>query len=310
VEELETEYLANPFLEKEALAIFFGDGGVGKSYVGLGLALALGHGGDFLGYSMWGGIRTLYLDYERNKKTFDQRLKRLRQPLGITHEEVCKYIFYKNMANAPVHARIKDLKAIIKRDGIELLIVDSALGASGGKPEDPDCTRQLCQALKSLKITCLLIAHITKSGDQLKPFGSAYWHNEPSNTWNIQSKEDDDNSNIKHIGIFHRKHNTGPAQPAIGAKMEFSAPGSQQPSFTKIEREQPVNFDEETKPNERILQLIGTGPQTNKSIQEATGIKPNTIRSAVKRLNAKNKITKIGDEWWLADGQSSKKPEP
>jgi len=291
VEDTEAEYLFAPFIEQESLGIFFGDGGSGKSYLALYLALILGCGGNFLDFNSAGGYRTWYLDYERNKKVFDKRLKRLRSPLGISHEETRKYLAYKKMANAPIHTQIKNIKETVKREGFNFLVIDSALGAAGGKPEDADNAKNLCQALKSLTIPSLLIAHINRAGDQYKPFGSGYWHNEATNTWNIQSKTEEE-VGISHIGIFHRKHNTDTKMLPIGAKMEFKD------GVTLITREKPVDFVDQLPVKIQILELLKNGPQTAKELHEIIGGSKDAIYQATSRLKADKKIDKLSSDKW------------
>jgi len=88
---LEPEYLVHPILPLKQPAVIFGDGGVGKSYLSLCLAVCafLPWKNNPLGLTVREkGVKVLYLDWEADDNTVRWRLNRLKTGLGLPYLEL------------------------------------------------------------------------------------------------------------------------------------------------------------------------------------------------------------------------------
>lgn len=197
--------LVAPLVVADGPTIFFGDGSSGKSYLTFLLALVMSAGEPFC------GIRTpklpvMVIDYEDSASNFRRRLRRLsyglrdgREPFGVT---------YWSANGIPLKDQAEAIKRKCDKDGIGLLIIDSAAPACGGPPEESAATLALFRALKKIGLPSIIIAHVNKSGDTNKPFGSTFWHNEARRTWFISRVQEEDSDEID-VGFYCRKVNDG-----------------------------------------------------------------------------------------------------
>ena len=228
--------LFDPFLVKDGANLVFGDGGTGKTYFCLRLALSLASGKDFLGYAPKEKLSTLFIDYEDGPETASFRITKLCSDpaLGIEKNEAKQSIRYLNPKGAPLYSIVPALRKVIRKHNIGLILVDSVASACGAEPEKAESASRYYNALKSLGITSLSIAHVTKSQgeSQDKAFGSVYWHNLARNTWNLQGEDEETEGkntieavmgeSAKQLGLFHRKFNSGKRSRPIGMRISYS----------------------------------------------------------------------------------------
>lgn len=235
VEDQETPLLFAPFLVENGANMLFGDGGTGKTFFCLRLALSLATGKPFLGFKPKEPAGTLFIDYEDNAKSASYRLSRLcaDPALGLDPVQAKKFIRYFNPQGAPLASITPALKKIIREHHIGLVLVDSVASACGSEPEKAESAAQYYNALQTLGVTSLSIAHVpkTEGGKQDKAFGSVFWHNLARNTWNIQGEEDKDAPTVsleavggdksRQLRLFHRKFNGGAKSPTINLKITY-----------------------------------------------------------------------------------------
>jgi hypothetical protein len=243
--------------------ILFGDGGTAKSYLGL----------YFAGRMSQEGHKVLYADWELLPDEHRVRMHRLfgaeRPPLWYL---ACE---------RPLVAERERIAKTIQTNGIGYLIVDSVAVACDGPPEAAEVTTAYFRALRALGIGSLNVAHTNRS-DQAdkKPFGSTFWHNLARATWFCQRGEDNDDPRILTIGLFNRKANLGPLQPAVGFRFQFEA-----------DRTLLVTHDVRKCPEfaghlamwQRIQAVLANGPMTTAAIASEINAKENSIRQAVIR---------------------------
>jgi hypothetical protein len=73
----EREFLLEPILTSNALALLYGPRGLGKTFVALGIAWAAASGGHFLGWQASRPHRVLYIDGEMAAVDIRERLRLL-----------------------------------------------------------------------------------------------------------------------------------------------------------------------------------------------------------------------------------------
>src|SRR3990172_5453044 len=112
----------------------YGDGGLGKSYLGLYFAtLATLGKQNFLGLRFpEGPLNVLYLDWELDIDEFSRRTLKIANGLGLS--EIPSNLHYYS-PDKSLYKLLPELKGITKANGIQFLTIDS-LGAACVDPED------------------------------------------------------------------------------------------------------------------------------------------------------------------------------
>src|SRR6185503_1093343 len=93
-------------------------------------------------------------------------------------------------------------------------------------PEAAEVAGRYFQSVRSLgAIGTVHIAHVTKAleGSDLKPFGSAFWHNGARSTWNVKRADAPPGDDVVSIALHHRKANLGRRMPSIGFEFFFAS---------------------------------------------------------------------------------------
>jgi hypothetical protein len=227
-------YLVPSLLPRNQTTVWFSMGGVAKTYCAQATAALLSLGKVFPGYLSndytpdKGG--TLYLDYETcadGGATFRRRMNRIAAGLG---RDSLWGVRYWPGRGIPLHDQIGAIGKAIRDHGISLFIIDSALGACGGSPEDATTVSRFFADLQRLPpVTVLVISHITKpkrdrDGNVVPeateyPFGSIHWHNQARATWYLEGTRL--TADAKGINFIPRKANDGPWPPEKSYVLDF-----------------------------------------------------------------------------------------
>jgi len=297
----EAPILFDPFLVKDGANLLFGDGGTGKTYFCLRLALSFATGEPFLGFTPKEVGGTLFVDYEDNEKTASFRLSRLcaDPKLNLNPKLAKSCIRYLNPQGAPLHTIIPALKKIIREHNIALILVDSVASACGSEPEKAEAASKYYNALKSLNITSLSIAHVVKTEGvkQDKAFGSVFWHNLARNTWNIQGEEDQDeekntlggvmSEKSRQLGMFHRKFNGGAKSKPINMRIVYAE------NHVRFEEGKPDFWNKDRKLEDRVLTLLRMGPKTKAELSdELINVPDSSLKNTLAVLKGRNLIGK------------------
>lgn len=217
-------YLIERFLPLGIPTVLYGDGGVGKGFVALSMAIAAGLRADLpAGLRACAMARTLYLDWESTRDEQEERIALLSAGLGLTPPEITYRRMIRSLADDAAVLR----KEIAQR-GIGLVIVDSLAPACGAEPEGADAATRFYGALRSFgPVTALIIAHVSHAtamdkGKPGRPFGSVFVANLARSTWEIRRATEDDQADSVTLALYHRKVNRGRRHAAIGLTLTFS----------------------------------------------------------------------------------------
>jgi hypothetical protein len=288
-----TNYLITPFIEENSPNIIFGKGGSGKTFLALRMAMSLASGATFLAETPTKKVKTLFLDYENSESTFSHRINQMASychGYDLEHED---NLFYYSPGGIPLHELKDTLKILISKNDIDLLIIDSAALACGGAPEDAQNAIRFFNAINSLGITSLVIAHETKAENGNYVFGSVFFHNSARNIWNVKvDREQEDN--VIHVGLLHRKSNNDRLQSPKAARIYFGD------GFVDINQENSLDrFSEEFGLKTRILSLLKSGPKTLDEIaSDLSGSNKNTIKSRLNELRNSGKVFGLEHGTW------------
>ncbi len=158
----------------------YGDGGLGKSYLGLYFSILAALGNQkFLGLKFpHEPLNVLYLDWELDVDEFSRRALRIAKGLGLT--DIPTNLYYYSPGKS-LYKLIPELKGILESKSIGFSIIDS-LGASCVDPENVVDVVEIFNQIKSLGIATLILDHQSKmqskdNYDAKTPYGSVYKYN-------------------------------------------------------------------------------------------------------------------------------------
>ena len=209
-------WLLKPFIEVGSPTVLFADGGTGKSFFGLGLALTVATGHPFLGYkpSLTGPV--LYMDWEADAYTAKERARAICRSQNLSLPENFHYL--------RMVASLREVAPAIKRQiggmGIQLVIVDSLGMAKAGDIESNDASKTAFEAARILDTSVVFLDHISKQATLNekaagKPFGGVYSHNLARVSWAMERAEVEDDDEMFIVSLLHRKANNGPQFPRL-----------------------------------------------------------------------------------------------
>ena len=219
----EEQYRLFPLLPQGQNALIYGDGGSFKSYIAglFSVMVALPTEGLKLPTPIYGKV--LYLDYETSQDEHEWRLWRIVSGLG--HDPDHFVSVYYQRRSSPITEGIAELRRFVRTNDIGFIVVDSVAQACGGDIEKQEPVSQMCNDLRSLRTTNLLLGHVPKndSGDSRRgktPYGSAFWRNNVRSAWEAKATQEPGASEAD-LGLFHRKANNSKIFKPIGVHILF-----------------------------------------------------------------------------------------
>ena len=262
-------WLLWPLILEDEINILFGDGGNGKSLIAMAAAISLQTQNSLLsGMVPNGNTKTLYLDWEASPNAHANRLKKLMHPVPMLDMAYLR-------CSAPLHEIVRQVKRHLTESGCAMVVIDSIAAACGGEPERADVALRLCNAVRSLDTTSLLIGHQTKGNDDTgKPFGSVFWTNEARSTMEIK-RQQDAGQDTMNLGLYHRKINDGRLEKPIGISVSFSDDTIRFGSQSLVDVPELASRLPAWQVIERYLRE--SGPSPVEEIAAATDRKANTI---------------------------------
>ena len=272
-----TPHLIDPLIKESETTILFGDGGTGKSTIALAAMLAL-HTGDPVGPLFpQQQRRGLYIDWEAEADTHRARLEALSNGLGlIDHLPDINYL----RCHTGLHDHIRQIKAALTRTGATFVVIDSAGAACAGEPEKAEAALRFFNALRSLKTTALVVAHVTKDESKGKPYGSVFWHNMGRATFEVIQQGDNPEGEIN-IGVYQRKANNSRLARPFGLNFVFDD------EVTYVLRADLTEFEDLATRLPVAAQLTGVLRHGQKSLQDIYQALPEinqqTIRQTLHR---------------------------
>ena len=296
-------YRVATLLPEAQPAIIFGDGATGKTYMALALSIGVALGNLALGLATVLG-RVLFIDYETDAQNARFRVGRLLAGQAIPWQP--ELVSYWPAKGRPLADIADAIRRKVRRDNIVLIIIDSAAAAAGGEPEKAENALRFFNALASIGVTSLSLAHVPKDSDESKPFGSVFWHNMARSTWNVKRAQQE-GEDVIHVGLFNRKANDARLAPPIGLKITFD--GDTGPVIIDREdvRDVPA-MAEHLSLRDRILKELqnSTGPRSVDQLATATGSKPVTVRARLNEMRDKQ-VVRLGKDdlglWGLIEGR-------
>lgn len=280
-------YSLRPFIVEDGPSMAFGQGGCGKTYIALTMAVHKITGTPFLGQPCQRG-RVLFLDYESTDARIKARLLRILRGLEVGSWDWKDFVYWPGRG-LPLPDILPALKRRVREQGIDLIMVDSAALACGGDPIDSPVALRYFNALASLSIPSLSLAHTTKDEKADKyPYGSIFWHNSARATWNVKLTQEEDG--VAHVGLFNRKANDERLAAPIGVRLAF---GGEDVRLTREDVAQ--EFVREMSLSRQIRESLRYGAKSVKQLTDDLDAKQNSVWKALKRMQTKAEAHRLGD---------------
>lgn len=220
-------WLVEGLLERNQNNEVHGDGSVGKSWLGLALAVSVTTGVEILpGYRPHQRGSVLYLDWETDHDTLNARVQQLARGAGIAYPN----IWYMRM-DGPLADSVERIIALIQEHGVVLVVVDSVEAAmagsiSAGAPSNEGPSR-MNRALRRIGVTSFLIDHISSEQAQsekvaTKAYGSIFKRNWIRRSFHLKQTHEPAADGFRHLGLFIAKVNNGKEPEPVGLRWEVN----------------------------------------------------------------------------------------
>jgi hypothetical protein len=290
-------YRIDPFIPEGRPAIIYGKGGSFKSYFALALGVIVKSGLPVLGFKPIQG-EVLVTDYETSPDEADRRVKAICRGWGLNPVTLA----YRHCA-MPLSQDIESFQDIVGRLGVSMLIIDSVAAACGGDPSSAELAVQMFGALRQLKVSSLLVDHISKNGSgDTSPFGSVYKINYGRSVWELRRAEGRKQQTID-LALHHRKVNEGPLLGTLGFGVEFTNDEYGRTYTVNITRNNILETDhvKDLPLKDQILSELKSGAATVDALAVALNKEDDEaqITARCNDLKKAGVIVKIGNAWGL-----------
>ncbi len=216
-------WLLEPFIASSGVSVLFGEGGVGKSLLGLGAALSVATETEILGTWAHKKGPVIYFDYEDDDSIHRLRLNALARGHDITELE--HPIFHYSLV-AKVSQAQSQMRRIIRDHGAVCCVLDSIGMGRGGDAGTAEDTIRLFRALRSLDIPVLALDHVTKEdkrkGGTVTPYGSIYTVNSARLLWGAKMSSAS-TSNRRFVNLENTKANHVARQQNCGLEISYGS---------------------------------------------------------------------------------------
>jgi len=286
------QFAIPPLILADGPTIWFADGGVGKSIMALAAALALSRGDEYLlGIAPAQQLRVLYLDWEWDAW---QHLERMEAILGSESSE-CDML-YRHCVGALVQ-QVESIRRVIVEESVDFVVIDSVGAACAEEPESARVALDFANAVRELGVGSLWLAHTTKNGDKMRPFGSTFWHNVARATWYLDKQQDGGGADLA-LGFFHRKSNSGRLERPLGFGLTWEA---DRVFIERIDVAAVPSLAQALPARDRILALLGQGALTADEVAEELDMPKSTTKARLSELKRAGKVYGLpGHRWGLA----------
>lgn len=285
-------YLIYPLLPEKQTTILYADGGSGKSYVSLFLAMILAAGWSDNPWQLQCDkeqLKVAILDWESSKDDTNWRQFKLQR--GNDFPPTPEQIYYRPCAR-PLLDDLDNLMEEIREKEIQLVIVDSVGKATGGDLNQSESVFGFFQAIRSLGVTVLGIHHVNKT-DPKSCYGSVYYKDLSRNVWELRKSEGSCTDRLE-LWLQNVKNNINKNAEQLGFEFAFdNTPNSEMVHVTRI----PKVLYSNTKPTgknpsnpKRILALLEGGPMSKADISVALKLGEDTIKTTLGRLQKDGKV--------------------
>lgn len=281
-------YLLFPFLPENETTIVYGDRSSGKSMFSMGLSISV-RTGSALPWSRkptkTGNV--LYLDYETNEVSQARRLGRVSRGMGF--EQTPSGIYYRRCWR-PITEEATRLATEAARFQAKLIVIDSIAYALGDDPNAPGAAIAAMNAIRSIGLTALVIAHVNKSerqnGRTASVFGSVFFEASMRMAWEVRGAPGP-NRDTRKMALYHRKASDDELLDyPLGMTLEFPQEAGRPVRFAsqEIPADDPLAAGTSIPARIRAALLRSKRPVTVEELATYLEVKPGTVRTTLNRM--------------------------
>lgn len=292
-----SRWVLEPYVEAGGPTILFADGGTGKSMLATAIAVSIASGQAVVGKVHIASCPVLYLDWETDASTLNERVRAICAGAGINVLSVPIH-YRKSAASIPEAA--PEIRRQIQKLGVGFVVIDSLGAARGGEPESADMTIRTFNAARTLGVPWLGVDHVTKAAgnDSTRPFGSTYTHNLARLTWGMDKSQEAGAKEVS-VALTNHKRNNGHKIPTIGYKITYEEMDEEMLGSVVFKPERVVDgaLSSRASLKDRILAELKAGPVSGwQVIAENLGADKEQVRKRVDDLEKSSKIVRFPDK--------------
>lgn len=283
----------NPLVFRGKATVLFGDGGLGKSSLGLLCAMLVSAGETVAGLAALRG-KALYLDYE---DSYDVHVRRMKA-IAACHPALAQADVLYQACTEPLSNLTHTLLRRIKSEGITFLVLDSLAAATGGDASAEAATKTF-KAIRTLNLGALIIAHIPKApaeGQDPSIYGSVFHKNFARSTWELR-KSQDVGEDTSILAMFNRKSNLSRLHLPLGLKVTQNSDNTAM-AYEPFDLSQSAELATALPLPNRIRNLLESDgvPRSSKDIAEELDASLATIKAVLSKHKG-FKWHKVGENW-------------
>jgi hypothetical protein len=259
--------ILGPLIAGEGVTVLFGDGGTGKSALGLAACIAKATGEEVIyGLPVRGGqAPALFLDWEHHTRATVRRK-------AAIYPGRCPVLYY--APSRPFADEYDRIAALVAAEGIGLVVADSIIPALPGRtsPKDAEAAAAFCNPANALGVPVLALGHVTheQSADPTMPFGSRFFHNLARMTWS--AKREPEEGHV--VRLVNRKAN----DEAIALPFLVELTWGERVELRRVDL-----VPEMQTVADKIEAALATGPLTVRQLVEVLGIGESSMRTHLAR---------------------------
>jgi len=298
------QWVIYPYVEHGGPTVLVGESASGKSVMALWLALQVGLGAPLgPGRGFGKPVPAVYLDWETNQDTHNQRLLAIAAGMKIDPEALPP-ILYRRM-NASLTASAQNLQQDVAEHHIGFVVIDSLGMAGDGPPEESQTIIGEFQAIRALKVPTLVIHHKNKSSafkrtDRDRVFGSVYAINAPRVIWDLSSNSDEETDDIR-LAVVCLKTSNGRLLRRHGLVISFENDAEDELQAIRFQRcdlaEMPEHADKLSL-KQRILHELQDGVKSGQELAAVLDTTEGTVRKTLSEMRKRGMVLRIAENQW------------
>ena len=285
-------YRVAPLVVEARPTLIYGPGGSLKSFFATYLSVLVDLAKSENGLDVEKG-KVLYLDYETSQDEFRDRVQMIHHGLNVSTPSTILYRY----CTRPLAAEVEELQEMVAEHAVNMVVVDSVGSACGGETEGKaEFILTMFSALRSLRCTSLLIDHTNKEGIL---YGTIYKYNQSRCVWELKRQHELDTDHV-HIGLVHRKINTGTLLRTIGFEASFG--GDEEVAFSRYDATALDDIAATLSIKDQLRRALRDGKKKREALAELTGLKDATIKTILYRHRDRaGGFILMGEDWGLFD---------
>ena len=271
-----TGFWLSPVLRRNQPCVLYGEGGTGKSLLGIYFSLLIKAGLQQNGLQGT-PANVLYLDWETDPFDFEQRVFAIAAGFPDLEGHEIAY----RRCTQPFLAELENISRQVSELKTDVLVIDSFEASLSANSNDGEVIQPVFNALRDLNVTPLLIDHKSKEDSSRTkssgPIGSVMKLNRARTVIEVAASEGDT------IGLFCRKTNTGRRFKPLGLSLAFEGEDTlNKLTFTRTQISD-TDLDQKLSLFERVEAKLRHGGKTKDALADELGADKQQISNALHR---------------------------